>query len=171
MAWGRGDEGRGDPISGCVPDCDRVGPGAISFGPFKVIQGGPFDCNHVRLHRGRRVGLWHEGKWIDHLQLGDVGDTRVGADWARTEGRDADIRRRYENGATQMQIGDLYRLDQGTISRIINGNHQRPRGKYGAGKHIKRPTQLELDRIAQDLCDLLDERGERPLPWDMHTCL
>jgi transcriptional regulator with XRE-family HTH domain len=146
MAWGSGDEARGDPISQCVPHCDRAS----------------FDCQHIRLHHAHRFGLWHGGKWIDWTQLHLSVDRRVGPEWATTpKGRDADIRRRHEAGETQQHIADIYEVDRSTISRIVNGNPQRPLGRYGDHWHVKRPTQAEYDRIARELSDLLDERDAR----------
>lgn len=138
MAGGRGETGSWK-VSGCVPDCDRL----------------TFDCQHIRLHRRRRAGLWHEGKWIDRTQLLEVGHGRVGPEWATSAtGRDADIRRRYDEGESQKRIAEFYEMTQGNVSRILNGNHQRPLGKYGSGG-IKKPTSAELEAIRRYESQLL----------------
>jgi hypothetical protein len=141
-------------IRHCVPHCDRAVSEVITDGPLTIVQGVPVDCNHIRL-RKRRHGFWREGKWIDHAPYRDLGDRRVGPEWAtHPEGEDADMRRRYQNGATQEEIAKLYGLDQSTVSRRLNGNHQRPLGKYGNGEPVKRPPAAELAAINREVQEL-----------------
>jgi hypothetical protein len=142
MVWGLAEDGEAKPgpISDCVPHCDRAGLGV--------------DCNHIRLHFEHRFGLWQDGKWIDWTQLRAAGDSRVNSSWSTTPpGRDADIHRRHENGATQADIARLYELTQSTVSRILNGNHQRPLGRYGNGG-VKGPSPAEVAAIEREVKQL-----------------
>jgi hypothetical protein len=148
MSGGRGEwEARQGPISGCVPHCDRAGLGV--------------DCNHIRL-KHPRAGWWIDGKWVAWdwvfgIWKGDIRSPKVPEN---TAGRDADIRRRYEAEETQERIAKLYKLNQGTVSRVLNGNHQRPLGRYGEGGR-KSPNPAERARLWRELHELSSAQRQR----------
>jgi hypothetical protein len=150
------------------------------------FAGGCEVCSGSGVLRGRpekKLQAKRPLEYLTHIWLDLPSGREVDKSWANYEGRDADIRCRFEAGESQERIAKLYEMSQGNVSRILNGNHQRPLGRYGDGVHVKRPTDAELDVIAEDLCELLEARAdlideERGLwkPWRvaralvMHTC-